>query len=289
MLNKGYDHPLYSLDLLGPGEAPPEDGRYAVPVPQGRLVVRGALRRRALTVRTEACERAVAIVLGHHATAPEAFAAYGLDQAWAGSMRHWLQRLWQEEATRQRLHLELHQLRRQRQAALQQAYDLWQRLRLSAELAGLGSQLVGRAPAAELPLLEALRGVHRRLQDPGLQGLLADHGFGPPWLAQLGRVLAWLEPTRQTLRELEARLRCQGDVIQVLRGALLGDVARLCRVAPLVLLPEQAQALTVRGLLGLQRRPASGAVAPDAPGATRGRPSRGSEGSNRCPAASGGQ
>ena len=40
MRDKGYAHPLYSLDLLAAAALPEDEARYFVPAPAGRLVVR---------------------------------------------------------------------------------------------------------------------------------------------------------------------------------------------------------------------------------------------------------
>ena len=107
MLDKGYDHPLHSLDLLGPAAEPPEGPRFVLADPAGRLAVRPALRRRARNVSTTVCEAALHAALVQHERAPSFFCAHGLDEAWLGGLRHWRRRMWHEEGLRHRATMEL--------------------------------------------------------------------------------------------------------------------------------------------------------------------------------------
>jgi hypothetical protein len=253
MLDKGYPFPLYSFDLLLPGGEPEDDPRYAIAIPGGRLVVRAALRKRAMNISTASCQEAVAVALGHHQVALAAFAEHGFSAAWADSLRHWEGRLREHEGQRSRLSHLLDELTRERRALLAAARELWGRLRVATELAGIGGAVVrGSPPGRELELCDALSGALGRLAAPSVPALLARNGFPQALIDQLTSVAARLPASRRQADGLAQARQRESDALVAIRAALLGDVARLCKVAPYVLLPEARRPLNVERLFGLR-------------------------------------
>lgn len=249
MLDKGYAHPLYCLDLL-PASAEPEGGAdFAVPVPEGQLVTAAVLRRRAAHVSTAACLGALQVVLAHHARAAEILGAHGLTAPWAAALAYWAAELRARERQREPLSERIADLLRQQQAALQSGRALWRRLRLIAELGGLGGQLAaGRPPRAELAFTDALAACGARLGDRETAARLRPFGLSPELVTEVQQLAEGLWARRRELAEAEASRARLSGAITVIRAALFGDVARLCRVAAVVLLPEQRAALRVERL-----------------------------------------
>jgi hypothetical protein len=253
MIDKGYPFPLFSLDLVPPGSAPEDDPRYAIPAGGGLLTVPAALRRRAADISSAACQEAVAVALTHHRVALPQFSAHGLTEAWAMSLRHWAERLRQHEARRHRLAQESADHLTLQRGTVAQVRELWGRLRLASELAGIGGAIVaGPAPRGELHLIDALPGVLTRLS--GLADRLAGSGFPQPLIDQLGQAAAYLPQARQQTEALARARQHESDLIVAVRAALLGDISRLCKVAPHVLLPHERRPLVVERLFGLRRR-----------------------------------
>lgn len=253
MLDKGYAFPLHTLALLRPDEAPPDEPRYVVPAPEGRLATQPALRRRGATLPSDACERAAAIALRLRACAAGDFAAWGFDEAWAAALRHWLRRLWAEEDGRTQLEVDVLEHTRRRRAARSCAEGLARRLQIAAALASVDLPRE-RSSRGELAVLDELGRLLARLDDPLIREALGRAGFGAEHAAQLAEACAWLAPARQRADEIARARQAHSDRIVVLRGALFGDLGRLCRAAPAVLPQPQAAALRIERLFALRRR-----------------------------------
>src|SRR5689334_20406681 len=93
MSDQTYAHPLYSFELIAHDAAGAAQARYAVPVPEGRLVISPALVARGVRPTCDACIEAVSAGLGYHAQDPAGFGSYGLGPEWAESMVYWQGRL----------------------------------------------------------------------------------------------------------------------------------------------------------------------------------------------------
>jgi hypothetical protein len=239
MLDKGYERPLYSLDLLKGAATPPEDDIYAVAVAQGRLVVRPTLRRQGADTTTSDCVNAVYARLAYFPYAQEEFSRFGLGATWIDHMNSWCEKV--KELERERTQRGYwHEIDRHFRKELPAcAQGLWSRLRLASAVSGLGSTVVaGQMPQGRLQMLEALRAVSLRLSDEAILARLSPHGFGPE--------------DREALAELQRRLRAalDGDeaharqqralrgAISVIRGALLGDLALFIRAGRAAFPPE---------------------------------------------------
>jgi hypothetical protein len=238
LCEKGYRFPIYSLNLVRPDDLLPEDPRYSLAVPEGRLIVRAELRRRGADVSSSACIGGVMRAMGFHALAPAGFAAHGLTLDWAAGMRHWTLCLDQHERRLRSAETDSLLCLRERDLLIDEARRLWTRLSLASRLAGLALLPAGRPPRRPLELVAALRLAGAAAATN--QVLLSEHGFGLPLLGRLAEVAEELSACCQALQRGELARRPLSDARPVLRGALIGDVARLCAVAPLVLPPRAA-------------------------------------------------
>lgn len=241
MKNKGYDSPLYSLDLLQPGAEPQGRDLY-IPVPQGRLVTATALLRRAQRVGLARCLQAQGEALERWRRHRSAFSTFGMDDAWAASMQHWGAQL---ELLQQGLHQSSVELRlattdhhRTCAASLARLADA----RLRAELVGLAGLPRPQTRALHATTATLQQGL-QVLSDPLWRQALATVGYGDAEHAALdesvrARTSTWL--ARQRCEGEQARLSARS---QVLRGALVGDLARLCKIAGQVLHPLEQPGL----------------------------------------------
>jgi hypothetical protein len=239
MQDKGYDRPLYSLDLLKGAASPPEDDVYTVPVAQGRLVVRPALRRQGSETTTRDCVNAVYARLAYFPYAQEAFAHFGLGAAWIDHMDSWCEKakaLERERTQRGYWHeIDLH-FRKELPACAQ---ALWTRLHMASALSGLDSTVVnGRMPPGRGDLLEALRTVSLRLSDEDTMARLSPQGFGPRDREALADVMARLRAAMDEDEAHARRRRALQGALAVVRGALLGDLALFSRAGRTVFPPE---------------------------------------------------
>ena len=78
MIEKGYPHPLYSLDLLPHAAVLEDEPRYGILLAQGRLVVRAELRRRAADHSVLAIDHLVGTALAYERLSPRSFADFGV-------------------------------------------------------------------------------------------------------------------------------------------------------------------------------------------------------------------
>lgn len=241
MMNKGYDFPLYSLDLQQPGAEPPGRELY-VPVPQGRLVITPALLGRSQRVGLLRCLQAQGEALERWRRHRAVFSTFDMDDAWAASMQHWGAQL---ELLQQGLHQSSVELRltttdHRRTCAVSLARLADARLR--AELVGLSGLPRPQTRATHATTATLQEGL-QVLGDPLWQKALATVGYGDAERAALeesvrARTSTWL--ARQRCEAEQARLSARS---QVLRGALLGDLARLCKIAGQVLHPLEQPGL----------------------------------------------
>lgn len=246
MANLGYDFPLHSFDLIAGAGREQDEQRFSIPVPQGRLVLRPELRARGRNLSTAAVEQAITQTLSHRQLDPAGFARHGHDDAWVESVLHWRQRMIAAEGERMQIEVEGRHAAAERQAAVREGIDLRARASLAARLARLGKELVvpGRRRNSAVGLQADLEGLLERLQVPGRAEALARGGFGPEEQARVAKVAAALPNLRRLGVGYAEELRQRSDLLSVLRGALVGDLCRLCLAAPRVLPPEAAQHLT---------------------------------------------
>lgn len=231
MNDKGYAHPLYSLDLLRGASARGDGARYSVPVPEGRVTVAQPLRHLGVRCGVGACEEAVAEALARLRLAPAALGDFGFDEAWRASLLHWRGRL---------LALDSEQRARRgapgagtSRAQVEAGRALLGRLSLSARLSGLqGAFVSGAAPwrAAELAAALAAAAERARAHDEALGrcGFSAAHREEMERLAEALRAHGAARPARR----LE---QAQGQAqLVVLRAAIRGDARRLREAARLL-------------------------------------------------------
>lgn len=259
MHDKGYDHPLHSLDLVPLAQAGEDKPRYAIFIPQGRLVVRPELRRRAANVSTAACEEAVAVAISRHRAAAEGFARFGLGMQWAESMIYWTDQMLAQQGARDRLEAEMDEARAVLQGLCLQGRERWARLSLVSRMAGLaGVVMRGRAPRAEAPFCAALLEAAEQAGRPHLLDALSRHGFMGAEVTAIGELVTSIRAARKRVQDLAVLHGEAGDALLVLRGALLGDLGRLCQAAPMVQGTHRA-ALQMSNLLGERRKRAEAA------------------------------
>lgn len=250
----GYEYPLFSFQLLPASAKSEDDARFVIFVPQGRLVVPADLRRRGAQVPIETCEGAVNRVLAWHGSNEAAFSAYFLTPQWARSLRFWCDRLGARARARTVAETERTLSIQERDGHAGRAAALWRRLTLITDLAGTGELLPRRPPRAVLAFADALQRGAARALAPAMAARLAPFSFD----AALQKELTVLPPALVAARERaiaqEAERRRASDETMVIRGALLGDLARFCKVAAHVLQPEQAQDLAMQRLLPRRQR-----------------------------------
>lgn len=252
MQDKGYPHPLFSLNLHRDPASSDEDDVLYVPIgKRDRLVVSPSLCVQGRRVSTSACVRATCAALAHFPYAHKDFARYGLDQDWHGNMHHWVAQAQDLEARGVRIRGHALIDRLPRQDLPERAQRQWTRLRLISRLAGLGNKVIpGRMPRRRNDIKEALRGVLEALDRPSNNERLAACGVGDDDRAVLRELIAAFDAAATEDRDAASRLReIQGTLI-VVRGALLGDVAHFCRVALHVFPPEARRELRLQRLLG---------------------------------------
>lgn len=202
MVEKGYPFPLYSLDVLGAGQAPLDEERYALPAAAGRLVIAPALRRRGEEVGTAACEELAALGLSRQRLGAAPLSALGFDGDWAAGLRYWRRRMVEQQRLCGAIDAEIDEAAAQRRRRIEEATLLWGPPLPLGRPARCGPALGHRAQA------EALRAA-----------------------AEADRAEA---EHRRRQEEAQARLA-------VIRGALLGDLAMLFRAPSAVLLPRPLQ------------------------------------------------
>lgn len=239
MADKGYPFPLYSLDFIPHDATPLDEARYSLPVLGGRLQVRPSLRRLGACTTTEDCRHAVQRGLAHHRRAISTLASHGFGPDWAAALEHWQAALRPPMEARWRLEVELHEAELGRAACLTELRLLLRRLALAARMARQQGLLpAGRLRSTE-SLLRLLDPVTQRLAAGGepLAALLAAHGFGPAQRQRLEEARAHIGPLMVQVQRLRAERQAESDRLAVIRGAILGDLALLCRVAAQALGP----------------------------------------------------
>jgi hypothetical protein len=249
MIAKGYDHPLISLDLLPPYAQFPEDPIYSVQAPQGYLVVHPNLRRRGEDITTDDVLDGVCRGLAAHAPHAQHLGGFGLDDDWRRSMEHWAGRV--ELLARDRASAQARQdlLVRDRKGLRSSAHALWRRLGVCTELARVVAPVRGAPPTSLQRLLAGLQHAEGWLAEPA-QAPLATMGFGPLERELLREVIRGLQELPEQERAIsEAQQRASAS-LQVVRGALLGDLAFLSRAARQILGTIGGGLFAMRRLLG---------------------------------------
>lgn len=237
MIDKGYEHPLISLDLLAPYAQFPEDPIYSVRVPQGYLVVHPVLRRRGEDITTDDLLDAISRGLGAHAQHVQLLGGFGLDADWRRNLEHWGGRLDQLARERASAQARLSLLLGDRKGLRGSAHMLWRRLGVCTELARVVAPVRGAPPASLQRLLTGLQHAEKWLAEPAQAPLLA-MGFGPHERDLLREVIRGLQELPEQERALADEQQRASASIQVVRGALLGDLAFLSRAARQTLGPR---------------------------------------------------
>jgi hypothetical protein len=252
MNRMGSEHGLYSFELVvTTANLPGDTARCGVPVAGGLLIVRRGLLLEAKRVSSLACYRALHRGLALHRPHAGALAVCGLDAQWAGHMAAWGERLLAADEGRARLHHEAALAAPRRRELLEEAGLLWQRLGLSLRLAGLDEVIVpGPRPRGGLALMERLLQLADQIDHAPHAGRLGQFGFGPAERARLREIAAAIGPARHAHARLRAACRAAGGPLLTIRGALLGDLARLCDAAQTLLPPILSAPLRMRRLLG---------------------------------------
>lgn len=240
MQDKGYPHPLYSLDLVNQ-PADDDEARFVLRSPRGFLRLAAHLRRRGAAVTSLDLLVATDDRLDLYARFQPLLASVGMTQDWAGSLRYWLEQLEISYRTQSLLamnHMALLQRFKAHDQACEQAFrGLWLKLRLT------GIHLCG-VPRA-LPRSHAERSAVLDLAAAQLESpQLAESVARLPVTA--GSSLRELMTERRSLwlqrQGADAERQAGQDRAVVLRGALLGDLQRLADAARLVL-PRRLAAL----------------------------------------------
>jgi hypothetical protein len=257
MIDKGYPHPLFSLDLINHGDSFADNGRYSIPVNQGFLVISKPLRVRAQNRTADATTVSLFHALSYHALDVAGFAAYGLDKEWADNMQYWNQRLHEKDSDRGQLVTTQQLATIDRKARFADARRLWARLSLAARMAGRpGTLTSGAAPQGMVALLDALQKVQPRAKEQA--ALLALHGFGPEQQADLAAAIAALQKQHEEASANGDSRRQMSDRLIVIRGAILGDLCRLSQAAPHVMGKWYRAPLLMQNILSRRRSATAG-------------------------------
>jgi len=248
MATTPYEHPLYSFTLLPDDARGAEDGRYAVPMPQGRLVVSPALRARGERLCCDTIVQAVSAGLAFQARDPAGFTRYGLGPEWAAAMRYWQGRLHDTEQALMQLGV-VSRLRTKQLTALRDAgRDTWRHLMLCSRFCSKAGLIVkGESPRARGALRDGLTVALQRVHENA--EALACHGFGPQQVQDLTRLIADLGAQDQDAAAAAWRRRELSGQAMVIRGALQGDLVLLTQAAPRVLGQKAAAGLRLGRIL----------------------------------------
>jgi hypothetical protein len=247
MIDKGYDHPLHSLNLIPAGNLTDDNERYSVPDPHGLLVISTDLRLRAADYSADRCYVAAATALAYHAHGVAGFTVYGLDAEWAENLRYWNNRLNALSRARGGLLTDCQLNTYGRAHYYKQAKSLWQRLTLASQIARCpGTVTTGPAPRALPALCAALAAAQVRAHDRA--AILAGNGFGPEQQAELAAVVAALQADLAGKTKNAWSQKALTDQLTVIRGAIIGDVVRLSRAAPHALFRSLAEKVRMRRL-----------------------------------------
>ena len=254
MINKNYDRPLYSLNLIQPGDPTEDEPRFCIQVPQGLLIVSRPLRVRGKNINHDRCARALALGLDFHGRGAAAFARHGLDDEWAQNLRFWWERLC-DFKTRHVVTGSAGSLATgHRGEAMQRARQIWKRLSICADLAGLSGYIVTNPPPRDRQrfLVALARAIPLATEH---EGRLTSCGFGK---AEQDELSLAAEDLGTLHHEADRRgwEKTQLAAMQfVLRGALVGDLSRLVKTAKVALPDEKARACTMNRLLGITQSP----------------------------------
>lgn len=258
MLDKGYPHPLYSLDLVSQ-PADDDEARFVLRSPRGYLRLAMHLRRRGVAVTSLDLLVATDDRLDLYARFQPLLASVGMTLEWAESLRYWLEQLEISYRTQSLLimnHMALQQRFKAHDRECEQVFrGLWLKLRLTGiHLCGVPRALP-RSHAERSAVLDLAAA---QLESPQLAESIARLPVtAGPSLRELinERRALWLQ--RQGA---DAERQAGQDRAVVLRGALLGDLQRLSDAARLVLPRRLAELFALESALPRhtrhkQRRP----------------------------------
>jgi hypothetical protein len=256
MRDKGYAHPLFSLNLIAAGVPPDDDPRYAIPDPGGSLVTRTDLRLRGQNLLTQTVDLAVCQVIVHHQSNLDLYTEFGLDDEWNQSMSYWRTRLLRMDEERYIKSNSYRGSARDRQGIFRASKAIYKRLSLAAQLCGKDGTITrGQMPKTPAALLDAMTQAATRAGEQA--ALLAENGFGAAQQERLSAAIAALSEHEKIVGGWQWARQETSDALSVLRGALVGDMARLSHVAPLVVPPAAAAPMTMRRLRLTNHRPES--------------------------------
>lgn len=227
MIDKGYAHPLYTLELLrspaGPQQA---SGPYLIPLDEGVLVARPKTLRAGQQTSTADCVQAVRAGLMRYAEAPQAFSRFGMDDGWIRNMHHWCQRALVLDAEKQGLAEEVRRRTARGDELSTKAQRVWTRLRVALRLAGVSAPVVqGRLPRSRAAQLEAMSAVAACLDDPVTSRQLADVGIGDAERQMVRELIEDFQALNREGEALELRNAALQRTLVVIRAGLLGDLS----------------------------------------------------------------
>jgi hypothetical protein len=252
MTDKGYLHPLFSLNLIAKDVPTDDEPRYAIPDPNGRLVIKTQLRVRAQNLTPWTISTAVANAAAYHKSNVARFISYGFDEEWAQNLEHWCQRMLSTEGQRETNTFSCRLHSQDGEDLLHQCRYMFRQLNLAASLSGQAGMLTrSLTPSTLSGFYQVFLPLEGRARD--LLPLLSGHGFGQPQQESLERLMVRLADHEKSTATKQWARQQSSDMLTVIRGALLGDVTRFTQVVPLVGNPEDAARLTIGKLLG--RRP----------------------------------
>lgn len=261
MVEKGYDRPLYTLDLIRDPSQTPWAGHYLA-VPQGLLaVLRRGLLAEGKKYGTAECEKALAKALPHHARALPQLAELNLDAAWADNMSYWRARMHEKEVERAGRKGDSRMLTKDRRGLRQRGEKLWTSLSDWSALAHLDPPLVSGDKEDMRRLLDGLRQAELRLRDAEFLRQVAWCKLPEDKHAELVELVHSLLDVHDGGPTLDFQRRRAAQELIVIRAALIGDLRRLSKAAKLKLPPGQARGLQMQELLprSVRRRPPPGA------------------------------
>lgn len=269
MKDKGYAHPLCSLDLVSADLRPAAAEDAAIPVPGGLLVVSPELLRQGKKFAAPSCQRAVLRALRFFHAHGEALWEVGLTPAWAEHMAHWTGQMIEWSAARFLTELRLAHLYASKDDALEDGRALLRRLSLSIRLGHLSASLPPLVPArAEVALLRQIAEGHARAA--GLAAALQRSGFHAADGAALAEIGPLVDTLRARIATQERDRRDLSGLLIVVRGALVGDL-RLFSGAVRARYPARVAAQVAMGSLLPEggprgRSPGPAGPAPPTPG-----------------------
>lgn len=254
MIEKGYPFPLYSLQL-----GHPADAYHFIRTTHGPLVAAPPLLRRAMAIRSAACQIAVATVLEAQQQHSEVLGRRGLTEAWARSLAYWAERLAACEQARAANLRERQQTQEDVLGQVERGRELWHAVVVLSRLAGVVGITTGVAvPREPQALGEALRGLEERIAPPALLARLQANGLDEGLRAEMAQLSAVLSRVGEVREQNAERNRCIAGELLVIRAGLFGDLSRFSQIAAITVPRPHAAPLKLQNLLPLWRRSSPG-------------------------------